>query len=286
MDREYQDEFALNLIAETGGGRPINGEAVAALMDSIQKIGLQTPLLIREIAAVTEGGDDRFEPIAGRHRITALRRLGWKWVPVFLIRCSDVEARMLEIVENLHRHELSRLERAEQIAEWLRLSQGVQSDQVDQFESKREDGRGHRRTGGVSEAARDLCIDRGEATRATKIDALSEGAKRAAEGLGLQDNATALLQAAKYADPEDQIQALQDFVADRAERQRERQEAKAQGPQWSPRPAGSGGTEMSDADARRLAAEELDGWWSTWSDEVFAIELLERLLAKVRAQER
>lgn len=55
-------------------------------------------------------------------------------------RSRDDEARMWEIAENLHRADLTVLERDEHIAEWVRLSD-VQSSQAATIESKREDGR-------------------------------------------------------------------------------------------------------------------------------------------------
>jgi hypothetical protein len=59
-------------------------------------------------------------------------------------------ARLWEISENLHRAELSVGERADQIAEWIRLTTEVQSAQVGPNESRRADGRGHRPAGGIS----------------------------------------------------------------------------------------------------------------------------------------
>ena len=61
-----------------------------------------------------------------------------------------------EIVENLHRADLTELERKEQTAEWIRLADAeeigagdLQLAQVAPIESKREDGRGHRHEGGM-----------------------------------------------------------------------------------------------------------------------------------------
>jgi hypothetical protein len=75
-----------------------------------------------------------------------------------------------EIAENLHRAELTALERSEHIAEWVRLTEGKnQPAQVAPIESKRADGRGHRKEGGINAAVRELSIDRTETQRAGKI---------------------------------------------------------------------------------------------------------------------
>ncbi len=80
---------------------------------------------------------------------------------------------MWEIAENLHRAELTALERDEHVAEWVRLSKKPsQSDTVSRG------GRG--REGGVNAAVRDLGLERNVAHRAVKVDSLSQEAKQAA----------------------------------------------------------------------------------------------------------
>src|SRR5215471_5458965 len=98
--------------------RPLNAERVAELERSIAAIGLQTPITIRH----TEG-----KPIliAGGHRLQAVKNLGWTEIPVREFDGDDRAARMWEIAENLHRAELTVLERSEQLAEWIRLSEEV-----------------------------------------------------------------------------------------------------------------------------------------------------------------
>ncbi|MDB5597266.1 MAG: hypothetical protein JWM36_4227 [Hyphomicrobiales bacterium] len=79
--------------------------------------------------------------------------------------------RMWEISENLHRAELSALERAENIAEWVRLSGRLPSH---------SETVGHRPKGGINNAARELGLDRASAHRAVKVDSLTPEAKDAA----------------------------------------------------------------------------------------------------------
>src|SRR5277367_1158128 len=184
--------------------RPYNATAVVELSRSIAAIGLQSAPTVIE----REG---RFVLVAGRHRIEALKILHVESVLVRLVDFDDVEARMWTISENLFRAELTISQRAEQVAEYVKLAaekRDVQSEQVAQNESKREDGRGHRHEGGDSLAARDLGITREEVRRAKPIAALPEQTKQAARDAGLDDNQSALLKAAKASTPEAQIAVL------------------------------------------------------------------------------
>ena len=70
---------------------------------------------------------------------------------------------------------------------------------------------GHRHEGGDSLAARELGISRDEVRRARIIAGLPEETKEAARDLGLDDNQSALLKAAKVSTPEAQIAVLHDI---------------------------------------------------------------------------
>jgi hypothetical protein len=103
-----------------------------------------------------------------------------------LIECNvfegdDDDARRWEIAENLHRSDLTVLERSEHIAEWVRLTGDIpDSAQVaPKLSSRGRAGEG-RPESGINAAVRELGIDRTEAQRAVKINALSDAAKDAA----------------------------------------------------------------------------------------------------------
>jgi len=276
-NRRALQAVLLSMIEVPEGRRVLNEEAVTSLMESMKTIELQTPITIR---LVTEDGGKkvRYVLAAGGHRLEAARRLGWKTIPAIVWEdWGEREARMAEISENLHRHELSAAERAVQINEWVGLCEAA--GQQTQVESPvLSDGRlagPQHQPAGVRQAARDLGLSLGEAQRARKIGGLAEVAIQTARELGLDDNQSALLDAAKHDTAEAQITSLHAWSERKATRAAARGERK-----HSPRPRASGGTEMSDADARKLAGEELDGWWETWGDEDFAIDLLEALLVR------
>ncbi len=97
--------------------RPTNATDVVALVSSIRTIGLQVPVTVIE-------RDGRYLLIAGRHRLEALRVIGEERVPARVVDFDDIEARLWTISENLHRTELSVVQRSEQIAEYAKLSRG------------------------------------------------------------------------------------------------------------------------------------------------------------------
>ena len=136
--------------------------------------------------------------VTGRHRLEAFRRLGWAKAPAAIFNGNDDEARLWQLAENLARNDLTALERAEQLNEFL-ARKGVQDGQV-------SGGRGH--TGGISAAARELGTSRQELYRAQEIAALAPETKTAALHLGLADNSSALRRASGKPGAEAQIAEL------------------------------------------------------------------------------
>jgi ParB/RepB/Spo0J family partition protein len=176
--------------------RPLVDEAVQRLAVSMQRIGLKTPITVRYCDGKADGTVEGYEVVAGRHRVAAATSLGWETIDVIEIECSDLDARLWEIAENLHRAELTKLQRDEQVAEWIRLTD------VAQVEPHRKAGQ---QPGGVRAAARELGVDRNAARRAVKVAGLSDEAKAAAIEHGLDDNRSALLEAAGEDGPEAQV---------------------------------------------------------------------------------
>jgi ParB-like chromosome segregation protein Spo0J len=182
--------------------RPYNATAVVDLSRSIALIGLQSAPTVVE----REG---RYVLVAGRNRIEALRLLGVESVLVRLVDMDDIDARLWSISENLHRAELTVLQRSQQVAEYAELakqkrSEGI-SGQVAQKVGRPESG--------DSQAARDLGVSREEIRRAQTIAALPEATLAAAEDLGLDDNQAALLTAARAEEPDEQVDALKEIAA-------------------------------------------------------------------------
>jgi len=192
--------------------RALREDAMVSLVESIKTIGLQAPISVQ---IDPSSRAECYVLVAGLHRLEACRRLGMAHVDARIIDLDETERRLWEISENLHRAELTALERSEHIAEWIRLAEerGRHSAQLVPIESKRDDRRGHRHESGVNAAARELKIQRTDAQRAVKIDSLAPEAKLEAKALRLDHNQRALLGAAKASSKEAQIRALREEAA-------------------------------------------------------------------------
>ncbi len=186
-----------------GERRPVDPAKVTLIARSIGDIGLRTPITIRIVDRIVDPVEGEihgaYALVAGHHRLQAARHLGWERIDCIVMGGDAVDAELWEIAENLHRADLTALERDEQVARWIELTEkkAVQFSQTAKIESKRDDGKGHRAEGGVSAAARDLGVDKDDAYRAVKVVALSPEAKAAARERGLDDNRSALLEAAR-----------------------------------------------------------------------------------------
>ena len=183
--------------------RPYVPSEVVVLKASIAAIGLQTPLTVIE-------RHGRYHLVAGRHRLEALRLLNADKVPVRIVDFDDIEARLWAISENLHRAELTVAQRADHIAEWIKLTTEKVSSQV---ETKPQCGRPE---SGVSAAARELGIGKAEAHRAVKIARITPEAKEAAHEAGLDDNQSALLKVAA-APAQTQVEAVDTIAKSKAQ---------------------------------------------------------------------
>lgn len=207
--REIERVLTANIIVGRRR-RHVTEEAVDDIARSMADIGLQNPILIRYVdeAVMPDGEVLTNAPvlIAGETRLRAAIKLGWPRIDAIEATGDDVSAAMIEIAENLHRTELTALERAEHVAEWVRLAE--QKEVSRQVDAKPLGGRPE---GGRRAAAREIGVSEPEARRAEKVAALAPEAKAAAVAAGLDDNQSALLEAAKASTPEAQVASLQEM---------------------------------------------------------------------------
>lgn len=215
--------------------RKVDDTKVAVLAESLSAIGLQQPV------SVWFDEQDGMHLVAGLHRVRAAEKLGWEQIDAVAVELDDVDRERWEIAENLHRSELTALERDGHIARWIELTDAKRiSSQVDT-----KSWRG-RPASGVNAAARDLGIEKKDAHRAVKVASLSDEAKQAAVDAGLDDNRSALLAAAKHPEADKQVTHL---LAEAARRQAEKERKDA---------------ERFNRDQDRVvemsAAEEFAGW--------------------------
>jgi ParB-like chromosome segregation protein Spo0J len=163
--------------------RPMHEAAVGALAESMQRLGQLNPI------SVYCPDDKSLLLVTGLHRIEAAKRLGWKEIDAVLVTGNEIERQLQEIAENLHRSELTALERDTQIGRWAELTAAKAS----QVETPL--GGAQPSEKGVRKVAKDLGLDKSDVQRAVKVASISSEAKRAARAAGLDDNRTALPEA-------------------------------------------------------------------------------------------
>lgn len=204
------ESIDVDLIDVPDGRRPVRDDDVRRLAESMKAVGLRTPITVRYFPdRPSNGTDDSFVLTVGAHRLAAAKLLGWTRIDCWVVDLDDVGAEMWEISENLHRADLTALERSDQIGRWAELlaAKGAQVAPP---------GGSQPRDMGIKKAARELGIGRDDASRAVKVAALAPEAKQAARDAGLDDNRTALLQAARETSPRRQAAAIRKIAKARA----------------------------------------------------------------------
>lgn len=103
--------------------RPINPEKVEQLAASIRVVGMINPIRVRRLAFAAAP-----ELVAGQHRLAAAILLGMEEVPVVCVDATDNAAQLMEIDEDLIRHELTPAERAALVTLRAALYQLVEAE--------------------------------------------------------------------------------------------------------------------------------------------------------------
>jgi len=188
--------------------RPVDGAKVSMLAESMKAIGLRHPI------TVWTPDNAEVHLVAGAHRLAAARMLGWEDILCAFVNLDENERKRWEIAENLHRADLTAMQRDEHVAEWVRLTD--EAARVAQVAPPR--GGRQPRSKGINAASRELGVDRTQAQRAIKVAGLSQEAKQAAKAMSLEDNRSALLDAAKHSGADEQVAALRRKAEERNRR--------------------------------------------------------------------
>ena len=173
--------------------RPMDERVAVVLAESMQRLGQLSPISVYRL------DDETLRLVAGLHRLEAAKRLGWIEIEAVFSTGNEIERELQEIAENLHRSELTALERATQIARWAELT-AAKVGQVDP-----PSGGAQPAEKGIRKVARELGLERKDVERAVKVASMSPEAKQAACDADLDDNRNALLAVAKEATPEAQV---------------------------------------------------------------------------------
>jgi ParB family chromosome partitioning protein len=200
--------------------RQLDLDKIDQLAASIQEIGLQHPITVRRISVHQEetgAQTDTYVLVAGLHRYKAVASLGHKDIAVVEFDGDEIDARLWEISENLHRAELTKLERNEHIDEWRRLIQEKKAVQLAPPGGEQPTDRAIRAT------ARELGIEKTAVIRATKIANIAPEAKAAAREAGFDNNQKMLLQIAEAGeDVEEQLARVHQLAGERDKRSAKR----------------------------------------------------------------
>jgi ParB/RepB/Spo0J family partition protein len=185
-------------IVVDGKRRPLDEKKVRAIAASMEMVGLQTPITVRE-------WKKKVILVTGGHRLAAAKQLGWKAIPSIALASDKIQTRIWQIVENLCRAELTALERAE-LTEELRQLVRRQVGQV-------APPGGHQpQDTGINKTAKALGLTKEEIRRSKAIARLSAKAKAKVRKLGLDDNQRVLLEIAKLPTPNEQLRAVKEIV--------------------------------------------------------------------------
>jgi ParB family chromosome partitioning protein len=103
----------VDLVDWTEGLRPLDTVWVEALKALLTNDGQRRPIELYQKA------DGRFGFIAGRHRWTTVKALGWPTIDADIFSADELERRAAEVSENLHKLDLSPLDRAAFVAEQI-----------------------------------------------------------------------------------------------------------------------------------------------------------------------
>lgn len=106
MSAPQEQDIALDLIDLGKRLRDVDQDKAAALALSMRERGLLSPIELREAPA------GRYKLNTGAHRFVGAQMLEWQKIRAIIVVCSDDEARLREIDENLFRNELSPFDQA------------------------------------------------------------------------------------------------------------------------------------------------------------------------------
>lgn len=87
--------------------KEFDAEAIAELAESIKKVGVMQPIIVRERAT------GNYEIIAGERRWRAAQIAGLSTIPVVIKQSNDIDTLQMALIENIQREDISALELAE-----------------------------------------------------------------------------------------------------------------------------------------------------------------------------
>jgi len=189
-----------------GDFRKLDDDTVSELAASLKEVGLLNPPTVyikKPDQADEDSGEVRL--VAGQHRVEAAKKLGWEYIDVIVVTRGKKTNRKRQITENLHRKDLSKLDRGLLIKEWVALC-AREGGQVAHPQPHDK---------GISRAAKSLGLSKKTVRRGLEVGSLHPAAQQALREAGLDDNEQVMLEVQK-AEAEDQAARVQGIVRERA----------------------------------------------------------------------
>ena len=190
-------------IKVVGKHRPLVEKKLPVITDSLDKIGLKTPITVRK-------SKEGFVLVTGRHRLEAAKSLGWTDIDCMVVAGRKIDHQLWTAAENLHRAGLTALQRAKAIQQWERLLKERETGEGKILKGGHQPG-----DKGLSKTAKRLGVTREAVRRSRGLASLSAKAEKAAEATGLDRNESALLKVAKQPTSSGQVKKVHELAKKR-----------------------------------------------------------------------
>jgi hypothetical protein len=109
-------KIALGVLCNMDRHRLVAG-VVDKLVTSFSTVGQIQPISVRR----DETSPDKYAVLCGAHRVAAARKLNWLSIDALVFERDAEDLTLIEIAENLHRKQLSVLDKARLQAKWLTI---------------------------------------------------------------------------------------------------------------------------------------------------------------------
>jgi ParB family chromosome partitioning protein len=107
--------------------RKVDPDYAAWIAASMAEIGQITPI---EVRPVGHANAHRYRLTAGEHRLEGAKLNAWPDIEARVVKATDLQAELREIVENLVRHELNALDRATALARMQAVYEALNPETV------------------------------------------------------------------------------------------------------------------------------------------------------------
>jgi ParB family chromosome partitioning protein len=187
--------------------RPIDPDQAAMIAASMAERGLDEPIKVR--VHPSKNASYGYCLVAGGHRFRGAELNGWDGIAAIVVEASDLQAEMMELEENLVRHELNALDRAVFLAKWQTVYRALHPDAKRGGDRKSQTAKLAVRSESFSDAARErIGLSERSVRRAVQLaDALPFDVRAGLAGSDIARNASDLALLAKQS-----LEVMRDVV--------------------------------------------------------------------------